>query len=53
MFGDRCKHLVKDSGKCKTKVPYRYNDYCAKDDCPKQYETPSRRIKQARKGGVQ
>lgn len=34
----KCKAFVPDSGKCKTKVPYRYNDYCEKDDCPKRPE---------------
>ncbi|KKN69775.1 hypothetical protein LCGC14_0437210 [marine sediment metagenome] len=32
----KCKEHIADSGKCKIKVPTRYNDYCEKDDCPKQ-----------------
>lgn len=31
----KCKAYVKDSGKCKIKVPTRYNDYCEDGDCPK------------------
>ncbi len=32
----KCKEYVTSSGKCKIKVATRYNDYCEKDDCPKQ-----------------
>lgn len=34
----RCKKRNKESGKCKIKVHYRYNDYCEKDDCPRRKE---------------
>ena len=33
--GDACKQFVKGSGKCKVKVPTRYNDYCEEHDCPR------------------
>ena len=32
--GEKCKSYVVGSGKCKIKVPFRYNDYCEEDDCP-------------------
>lgn len=32
---DGCPELVADSGKCKIKVPTRYNDYCDEHDCPR------------------
>lgn len=35
----KCKEYVSDSGKCKLKVPHRYNDYCDKKDCPKSKKT--------------
>ncbi len=34
IFGAKCDYFVKDSGKCKEKVSYRYNDYCERNDCP-------------------
>lgn len=37
--GVRCWAYVKSSGKCKIKIPTRYNDYCEEDDCPKNKPT--------------
>ncbi len=43
-MGKKCKAYVQSTGKCKIKVPTRYNDYCEKDDCPLRYENKSKHI---------